>query len=106
MDPLTGSAGVQGYADGCADVAHTLRTDYTGDMETREEYRALIGRPASILDSPADRERGHVEEWSGHAESMEAVKRQNYSLSRTEETHAWAIRWERRTVTLGEWVPA
>lgn len=71
--------------------------------ETRSEWRALVRRPASILDSPEQREVGYVLEWTSYGDSSEAVKRDSYLLSRPEETHATVVKWQRRTVTCGPW---
>lgn len=70
------------------------------------EHRALIQRPASTLDTPADRKVGHVQKWSQPGRSQEAVQRDTYELRRSEETWAFAVRWEQRVVTAGEWEAA
>lgn len=73
------------------------------EPSTRVEYRAIYRVPASILDSEEDRERGYVTRESKYGETREAVKQVTYDLRRSEESLASIIRWEQRTVTLGEW---
>lgn len=72
-------------------------------MTTRTEYRAVYRRPASTLDTPADRKRGHVEEVSHYAETKEDVIKGSWTLRRPEETWARIVRWQSRTFEVPPW---
>jgi hypothetical protein len=71
----------------------------------RIEYRAVYRQPASILDSPDDRQRGYVERVTTYGEDRERIRKDNYALSRAEESLAHIVRWERRVVAVGPWQP-
>lgn len=73
------------------------------DLAERTEYRAIYRRHPSFLDTPEEQAVGYVEHATDYGISKSAVRMANYSLRRTEETRAWIVRWERRTVTVGEW---
>lgn len=71
--------------------------------EPRTEYRAVYRMPW-YFGAPAElRDQGYVEYESDYAEDKETVKRQNYDLRSTEESHATIIRWEKRQVIIGDW---
>jgi hypothetical protein len=74
--------------------------------ETGTQVRALIQRPASILDSVADRRVGYVQTWSDCGPDRKTVRKDSYELRRSEETHAYAVRWEVRTVHYDDWEAA
>lgn len=67
------------------------------------EHRALVRTPASHLATPAERRRGYVEQWTLPGRSQEDVRRDDWSLRRTEESLASVERWQTRVVTAGEW---
>ena len=71
--------------------------------ETFKQYRAVVSRPWSILDRDHP-EGGPVTELSGPLNSKDPSK--VYDLRRSEETHAYLVRWEERTVVAGDWCAA
>lgn len=68
---------------------------------TRYEYRAWIRRPWSILDPEKYRERGWMEA-PVDLKSKDRIK-DVYEIKRSEETHAYVHRWERRELIEGPW---
>lgn len=75
-------------------------------MSTTYEYRPIIRRPASILDTAEDRERGYIDETGARQASLSLplARRLNYALASPEESHATVVGWERREVTYTKWV--
>lgn len=72
-------------------------------MRNRTEYRAIYRTPPTVLDTSEERVAGYVERATEYGTSRRAVKAANHDLSRTDESRAWIVRWERRTVAVGEW---
>lgn len=70
---------------------------------TRTEYRAIYRIPASVLASPEEQVRGYVELATGYGEDKQQIRESTYELRRPMESHATIVRWERRTVTVGDW---
>lgn len=71
--------------------------------ETRIEYRAIYRVPWSILDPDEYRERGYMERETNYGVDKKRIREQNYDLRRSEESHAEIVRWEKRSVSVGEW---
>ena len=67
------------------------------------EYRAIIRRPASILDSEEDQERGYVLFPSVAGTSRKDVRGKDYFLRYWEKTLAETVSWQTRTVSATEW---
>lgn len=63
----------------------------------------MYRRPASILDSDAIREIGFAVEYSEYGTDKVQIKKSNYDLNRTEESHAHILYWEKREIVVGNW---
>ena len=93
------------------DLSHRLLHHLLSELEApvmteyRYEYRALLRRPPSYLDSPDERERGFVEFWSSVGDSPGSVRRTDWHLSHSEESLVSVVRWERRVIIEENWIP-
>ena len=70
-------------------------------MSSVTQYRAVVRRPASFLDTPEARTLGYVLYATGPHESKEAAEAA--ALRRSEESHASVVGYETRTATYTDW---
>ena len=72
-------------------------------MATWTEYRAIIKRPVSLLDTPEDQARGYAIAFSAVGRSKAEVRSSDYLLRHGEETLATLIGWQVRKVQASDW---
>lgn len=73
-------------------------------MEKYTQYRAIYQTPASILDTPEEREQGYVNRLTGPCKTIGIARL--LAMSRSEETHAYVTGYESREVTTSDWEAA
>lgn len=70
-------------------------------VETRVEYRALIQSPWTYGSDPKLPKGKPILKWGDY------LKKKNgdayWEIARSVETHAFIVKWQKRTVTVGDW---